>query len=215
MKYLPYKKIIIFLLVLLAFLSKGKSQSTIQLKFTPLGIHPFKEANSHIFENRIDANGIFIVEPCLILSYESFLYSDTFAWRGIFGFLSDAASKPAIIMHLGIKQRLFQIWRNSVSFCGGLNLYGRNVWTTIPGYVTDNTWKANGTWEYKPGFMVELEYALYLNDKFDFTLSFIYGHQPNTFTGTIGVKYWISSIIKNPKKCGSCPFQKTNKHWNP
>jgi len=210
-----FKKVflLIYLILCIAFFSF--TQSTIQLKFTPVGVHPFNEINSQLHENRIDANGNFVVEPCFILSYESFLYSDTFAWRGMFGFLSDAASKPAIIMHLGVKQRLVQIWRNSVSLCAGLNLYGRQLWRTIPGYVSDESWKVNGTWEYKPGFMAELEYALFLNDKNDLTLSLIYGHQPNTFTATIGYKYWFSSIIKNPPKCGTCPFQKTNKHWNP
>ncbi|MDD4217391.1 MAG: hypothetical protein PHZ24_08675 [Bacteroidales bacterium] len=191
------------------------SQSTLQLKLSVLGMHPFTETNSHLFENRIDANGIFITEPGLIFSFENFLRSDTFAWRGIFGFFSDAASKPAIFLHLGVKQRILQIWRNSFSICAGGNLYGRDVWGTIPGYITDHSWSANGDWEYKLGFMVELEYALFLNDKNDITLSVIYGHQPNTFTFSVGYKYWLSSIIKNPKKCGSCPFQKTSKHWTP
>ncbi|MDD3740559.1 MAG: hypothetical protein PHH30_04895 [Bacteroidales bacterium] len=191
------------------------AQSTLQLKFTPIGIHPFDEKNSHLFENRIDANGIFITEPCFILSYESFLRSDVFAIRGMVGFLSDAASKPAILIHLGAKQRLIQVWRNSLSIGIGGNIYGRECWDRIPHYETDNSWSENGKWEYKLGFMAEIEYALFLNDKNDLTLSILYGHQPNTFTFTIGYKYWISSIIKHPKKCGSCPFSKTSKHWNP
>lgn len=191
------------------------SQSTLQLKLSVLGIHPFNETNSHLFENRLDANGVFITEPGLIFSFENFLRSDTFAWRGMFGFFSDAASKPAIFLHLGVKQRIVQIWRNSFSVCAGANLYGRDLWSTIPEYATDNSWSANGDWEYKFGFMAELEYALFLNDNNDITLSIIYGHQPNTFTFSVGYKYWLSSIIKNPKKCGSCPFQKTSKHWTP
>ncbi|HNQ68952.1 MAG TPA: hypothetical protein PKN32_11270 [Bacteroidales bacterium] len=203
------------IIILLAFGSDSFAQSTLQLKFTPIGIHPFNEKNSHLFENRIDANGIFVTEPCFIFSFEKFLRSDTFAWRGMFGFLSDAASKPALFLHLGVKQRLIQVWRNSLSIGIGGNLYGRESWSTIPHYETDLSWAANGKWEYKVGFMAEIEYALFLNDKNDLTLSILYGHQPNTFTFTLGYKYWISSIIKHPKKCGSCPFSKTSKHWNP
>ncbi|MDD2636631.1 MAG: hypothetical protein PHW82_14150 [Bacteroidales bacterium] len=206
---------IIFASIFVLMSSFMMSQSTLQLKLSLLGLHPFDETNSHLFENRLDANGIFITEPGLIFSFENFLRSDTFAWRGMFGFFSDAASKPAIFLHLGVKQRLVQIWRNSFSICAGGNLYGRNLWGTIPGYITDNSWSANGDWEYKFGFMVELEYALFLNDKNDITLSVIYGHQPNTFTFSVGYKYWLSSIIKNPKRCGSCPFEKTSKHWTP
>lgn len=211
-----FKRISFFIIIILLSLKYNlNAQSTLQLKFTPIGIHPFNEKNSHLFENRIDANGIFVTEPCFIFSFENFLRSDTFAWRGMFGFLSDAASKPALFLHLGIKQRLVQVWRNSLSIGIGGNIYGRESWTTIPHYETDLSWAKNGKWEYKIGFMAEIEYALFLNDKNDLTLSILYGHQPNTFTFTIGYKYWISSIIKHPKKCGSCPFSKTSKHWNP
>jgi hypothetical protein len=206
---------ILFTALVVVFFGTAFSQSTIQLKFSPLGIHPFNETNSHLFENKIDENGIFVTEPCFILSYEAFLRSDTFAFRGMLGFLSDAASKPAFLLHLGFKQRLIQVWRNSLSVGLGGNLYGRDSWSTIYGYVPDNSWAANGDWEYKIGYMAEIEYALFLNDNNDITLSAIYGHQPKTFTFTIGYKYWFSSIIKHPKKCGSCPFEKTSKHWNP
>ena len=206
---------IFFFFLCLTFLVNVFSQSTIQLKFSPIGIHPFNETNKHLFDNKIDENAIFVTEPLFLLCYESYLREDSFAFRGMFGFLNDAAAKPAITLHLGLKQRLVQIWRNSFSVGAGFNLYGRGLWSTIPGYIQEKHWGANGTWEYKLGFMGELEYALFLNDKNDLTLSLLYGHQQNTFTVTIGYKYWISSIIKHPKKCGNCPFQKTSKHWNP
>jgi len=207
-------KIVLILLVVIGSTYAGMSQSTIQFKLAMLGVHPFDEKNSQLFENKIDANGVFITEPAIIVGYESFLLADVFAWRGMFGFVIDAASKPAIVLHLGVKQRLVQIWRNSISIGVGGNLYGRDSWSTIPGYVQDNSWNANGDWEYKWGIMAELEYALFLNDNNDITLSVLYGHQPNTFTFTVGYKYWFSSIIKHPRKCGSCPFQKEGK-WNP
>lgn len=210
-----YKKISPLLIVFAFVTTFASAQSTLQIKFAPIGIHPFNEKNSLLFENRIDANGIFITEPCFIFSFENFLRSDTFSWRAMFGFINDAASKPGILLHVGVKQRLFQVWRNSLSIGIGGNLYGRDSWTTIPLYVEDNSWSANGDWEYKVGFMAELEYALFINDRNDITLSALYGHQPNTFTFTIGYKHWLSSKIKHPKKCGSCPFEKAGKHWTP
>lgn len=208
-------KILLVLAFLISFSVFGYTQSTLQLKFSPVSIHPFSEINSHLFENKIDANGIFVTEPCFMLSYESFLRADTFAFRAMFGFLNDAVAKPAFFLHLGVKQRLFQVWRNSLSIGLGGNLYGHDSWSTIPNYEADASWVSNGDWDYKVGIMAELEYALFLNDKNDITLSVIYGHQPSSFAFTIGYKYWLSSIIKHPKKCGSCPFEKTNKHWNP
>ncbi len=208
-------KIFVIILAISTLPIAANAQATIQFKFAPIGIHPFNETNSQLFENRLDANGIFIAEPCFIFIYETYLRSDTFSARAMFGFLSDAASKPGIFFHLGVKQRLVQIWRNSLSIGIGGNLYGRSTWETIPNYINDNSWAANGDWEYKLGIMAELEYTLFINDKNDITLSTIYGHQPNAFTFTVGYRHWFSSIIKHPKKCGSCPFQKTNKHWNP
>lgn len=207
--------IIIGAVLLFCMGAQSVAQSTLQLKFAPIGVHPFQDPNSHLFENRIDANGIFITEPCFVLAYQSFLSGDTFSWRAMSGFVIDAASKPAMFLHLGVKQRVVQIWRNSISIGVGGNLYGRDSWTTIPGNVPDNSWSANGDWDYKFGFLAEIEYALFINDNNDITLSVIYGHQPNTFTFAVGYRYWFSSVIKHPKNCGNCPFQKTNKHWNP
>ncbi len=208
------KKISVLVLFLIVMGIGVFAQSTIQMKLSLMGVHPFEEKNSHLFENRIDENGIFILEPSLILAYESYLLSDVLSWRGMFGFISDAASKPGIFLHLGLKQRLVQIWRNSISIGVGGNLYGRDSWATIPDYNDDLSWSANGDWEYKWGLMAELEYSLFLNDNNDITLSVIYGHQPNTFTFSVGYRYWFSSVIKHPRKCGSCPFQKAG-HWNP
>lgn len=215
MKFLKLKILVLAVFLLFVGFNQTSAQSTLQLKFAPIGVHPFTETNSHLFENRIDANGMFIVEPCFILSFENYIRSDTFSWRGMLGVLSDAASKPGIFLHLGFKQRLIQIYTNSISIGFGGALYGHDSWTTIPGYISNDGWSANGDWDYKVGLMAELEYALFLNDNNDITLSVMYGHQPNAFTFSIGYKYWLSSVIKHPKKCGTCPFQKTNKHWNP
>ncbi len=208
------KKILLLSLFFSVFGMIASAQSTMQVKLSLLGVHPFQEKNSHLFENRLDQNGVFVLEPSIMLGYESFLLGDIFSWRGILGFTSDAASKPGLFLHIGVKQRLVQIWRNSISIAVGGNLYGRDSWSTIPGYNEDPSWSSNGDWEYKLGFMAELEYSLFLSDNNDLTLSVLYGHQPNTFTFSVGYRYWFSSVIKNPRKCGSCPFQKAGK-WNP
>lgn len=212
------KKFLLFLLFTLAVLLLVKpllSQTTIQGKFSLLGVHPFDSRNSHLYANTIDANGNFTVEPMIIVPIETFIRGDFLSWRFAPGILADAAGQPAFFMHLGLKRRIIQIWRNSVSLALGGNLYGREIWRNIPGYNLDDSWSQNGTWEYKLGVMAELEYAWYINDHNDFTMSVIYGHQEETFTFTIGYRYWFSNIIKNPPRCGHCPFDDTRQHWTP
>lgn len=208
-------KYITVILIILLFSQKLFSQTTIQLKLSGLGIHPFNSLNSHLYDNTLDENGIFSVEPMIIVPIETFIRGDFLSWRFAPGLLVDAVGNPAFFIHLGLKRRIVQVWRNSFSLAVGGNLYGREIWSRYTGYITDDSWAQNGTWEYKLGIMAEIEYAFYLNDHNDFTMSVIYGHQPETFTFTLGYRYWFSNIIKNPPKCGNCPFEKTNKHWKP
>ncbi len=208
--------VIVFIIVALVFVSNNsKAQSTFQIKFIPLSIHPFNEPNSILFENKIDENGIFVIEPSLLLYYENYIIGDAFSWRGMFGLLVDAVSKPGYTAHIGIKQRLFQVWQNSLSIGLGGNIYGRERWGTIRDYIPDNTWTVNGDWEHKFGIMAELEYSSRFGDRSEFTLSLSYGHQPNVFALAFGYKFWISSEIRKPRKCGSCPFQNSGKSWKP
>lgn len=208
------KKTAIVLLVI-GLVSNIYAQTTLNFKIAPFSIHPFNEKNSHIFENKIDANGIFVSEPCLILGSETFLREDVFSLRFMLGGLSDAASKPAMFFHTGLKLRFFQVWRSSFAFGLGGNIYGRELWSNIDGYVKESGWSPNGNWEYKLGIMAEFEYVLLLAQRHDLTFSLIYGHQPREFTLTVGYRFWLSTTLKNPKPCGSCPFgKKSKKKWH-
>lgn len=193
---------------------KVNAQTTVQLKISPVGFHFFKENNRLNFENRIDANSTFVLEPCVIAGVESYFVSDILCFRANFGGLSDAVSKPSLFLQLGLKVRIFQLYRNSLSFGAGLMLYGHECWNTINNYVPESGWKANGSWEYGVGYLADLEYALFINDRNDLLFNITYGYQKRTFNITIGYRFWISSVIKHPIKCGSCPFSKSNKHWN-
>ncbi|MDR2011128.1 MAG: hypothetical protein LBQ22_11685 [Bacteroidales bacterium] len=202
------KILIISSLILFQVANVLHSQTILIAKFSPVGIHPFNEKNSHIFENKFDSNGIFVTEPCLILGGETLLREDVFSIRYLLGGMSDAASKPAFFIHAGVKYKFVQIWRSSFAIGAGINLYGRERWSTIDGYIAESGWKQNGDWEYKIGPMAELEYLLLLGERHDLTFSILYGHQPRTFSLTIGYRFWLSTEIKNLKGCGSCPFAK-------
>ena len=208
-----YTSLIVIVLATMLTPSKMLGQTTLQLKLSPVGFHFFKEPNKDIYENRIDANATFVLEPCAIFGVETYLVSDILCFRGNFGGLCDAMSKPGLFIQAGLKVRIFQIYRNSLSFGAGLMLYGHECWNTAPNYQYVGGWKQNGSWEYSAGFLADLEYALFLNDKSDLMFNITYGYQKKTFNFTIGYRYWLSSIIKHPIKCGSCPFTKTNNSW--
>jgi hypothetical protein len=149
----------------------------------------------------------------VIFGVETYLVSDILCFRAHFGGLSDAISKPGLFLQAGLKVRMFQVYRNSLSFGAGLMGYGHECWNTVPNYQEERGWKQNGSWEYSVGFLADLEYAIFLNDKSDLMFNITYGYQKKTFNFTIGYRYWLSSIIKHPIKCGSCPFTKTNNSW--
>lgn len=202
-------KYLIFFLAIILSGGVSFSQTTIQGKFSLIGIHPFDDPNKPLYDNTLDANRNFTVEPMLMVPIETFIRGDFFSWRIAPGLLVDAVGNPAFTIHLGLKHRVLQLFRNSISIAAGGNLYGREVWSRFHDAHVDGTWTQNGMWEFKLGFMVEMEYAFYLNEKNDLTLSAIYGHQEETFTFTVGYRYWFSNIIKNPPRCSTCPFEKT------
>ncbi len=204
--------LIAFLLMTMS--QKSFSQTTLQLKLSPIGMHFFNEPNRHNFENKIDANGNFVLEPCVNFGVETYFVSDILCFRANFGGLSDAVSKPALFLQLGLKVRLFQVYRNSLSIGLGLMTYGHECWNTISNYEYQKGWVQNGSWEYSLGYLADLEYAIFLNDKSDIMFNLSYGYQKKTFNISVGYRYWLSSVIKHPIKCGSCPFTKKSKHWN-
>ena len=213
-KRISYCIVLVATAIILACTSgKVLGQTTLQLKLSPIGMHFFNEPNKTNFENKLDASATFVLEPCVILGFETYVVSDILCVRGHFGGLSDAISKPGLFLQIGLKVRLFQVYRNSLSFGAGFMGYGHECWGTVPNYEQESGWWQNGKWEYSVGFLADLEYAIFLNDKSDLMFNITYGYQKKTFNFTIGYRYWLSSIIKHPIKCGSCPFTKTNNKW--
>ncbi len=209
-----YCIVLVITAIMLVFVTnRSCAQTTLQLKISPIGFHFFNEPNKKLYENKIDSNATFVLEPCVILGVETYLVSDILCFRANFGGLSDAISKPGLFLQAGLKVRMFQIYRNSLSFGAGIMGYGHECWGTVPNYQDERGWAKNGSWEYSVGFLADLEYAIFLNDKSDIMFNITYGYQKKTFNFTIGYRYWLSSIIKHPIKCGSCPFTKTNNKW--
>lgn len=203
---LSAKITIIIILLLLIINTKLTSQTALSLKFAPVSFHPFKENNKKFFENKIDANALFVIEPCVILSSETFIYSDELNVRFMLGGMSDAVSHAALFFQAGLKYRLFQTYRSGFSIGAGVVFYGRESRLEDNGFYPEKFWGRNGTWEYSIGGLGEIEYNFMLSEKHDLLLSLMYGTEIKIFTIAVGYRFWLSTVIKNPKKCGSCPF---------
>ena len=205
----------IFLLLLLVCMGNIQisAQTLIHPKISFMGIHPFDEINSNLFDNRIDANSVFVIEPAVMVSIETMISGENFSWRIMPGFMSDAAAKPAFFVHLGLKLKLFNTWRHSFHVAAGGAILGRRLWSDIPGYIYESGYSQNGTWEYRLEPFGELEYNIFINKKSDITFSGIYGYQHHAFTFTVGYRFWLSTRIKHPRNCGSCPFKDSDKNY--
>lgn len=201
-------KIVIFC-TLLAGTNNLIAQTLIHPKVAIVGLHPFDSRNKPtLHENKIDANGNWVVEPNIMVSIESYIRDVKFSWRFMPGFYTDALSQPAMFFHAGLKLRVFQIWRSSVDIAAGPSYNFRKSYQKIPNYLKEGPYNENGEWENHFGLLAEIEYKYYISSKLDFTTSIMYGHEWNTFTLTAGLRFWLSTYIKHPSKCGGCPFDK-------
>lgn len=209
-------KITIFMLVFTGITNNIKSQTALSLKFSPISLHPFKEQNKVFFENKIDSNASFVVTPCVILSSETFIYSDELNVRFMLGGMSDAVSHAAMFFQAGLKYRFLQVYKSGFSIGAGVVFYGRECRLEENGFFPEKFWHKNGSWEYSIGGLGEFEYNLMLGDKHDLLFSLVYGFEPKSFTATVGYRFWLSTTIKHRKKCGSCPFGNSSKgkKWN-
>jgi hypothetical protein len=206
------KQIRIYLLFALIVVGYNlQSQTLLHPKIAPIGFHPFESPNQpRLYENKIDFNGKWVVEPNIMLSVETYLRGTKLSWRVMPGFYTDALSQPAMFIHVGLKYSFLQIWRSSFDIAAGPTLNFREDWNKVPGYTPEGNYNLNGNWENKLDILAELEYKFFLSDRIDITASALYGHSYNTFTFTFGIRYWTSTTIKHPIDCGSCPFDKTS-----
>ncbi|MGM0651124.1 MAG: hypothetical protein ACQES1_11550 [Bacteroidota bacterium] len=182
------------------------AQTLLHPKGSFLGFHPLDTQNRDLFENALDANAQWVVEPNVMLSVETYLRGTQLSWRFMPGFYVDAAAQPAMFFHVGIKYRFLQILRSSFDIAVGPTYNFREDWHKVPGYKPEGSFNLNGNWENKFYLLGELEYKFFLSDHFDITTSVMYGHEWETFTFTLGVRYWLTTVIKHPINCSSCPF---------
>jgi len=190
-----------------------QAQTMIHPKFGGLGYHPFETPNRVLYENALDANQQWVVEPAVMVSVETYLRGTQLSWRFMPGFYVDGAARPAMFFHAGLKFRFLQIFRSSFDIAAGPTYNFRQDWHQYDNYTEEGDWNLNGNWENQFNLLGELEYKFFLSEELDITASVLYGHQYETFTFTFGLRYWLSTTIKHPIDCSTCPFDDI--HSNP
>lgn len=207
------KKIWLLILGLFFYISSF-SQSTVALEIMTIGVHPYAKPNLLVYENALDKDGLFCAEPGLILSYETFVWQNTTSFQFSQSIYADAAGQMAGFTEIAFKKLFFHKWRSSFYLAVGPSMTYRKSWERLDYYVSEGDYVNYGTWQVKPWVIAKLEYDLFIGNHSDISFGFIYGHEYNTFTASLGYRYWISSKVKHAKGC-NChdKYKKRFKDW--
>ena len=209
---------IFFIVLLLSICLKGKTQSTFSLEALTLAVHPFEKQNIALFENSLDADGTFSMEPGLVVSYETFVRDNWASFQFTTSIFSDAAGQMAGFTDISFRIMFYHKWRSSLYLGAGPGLSYRNSWSRLPYgdivYTPERKFWVDGNWEIYPTIIGKLEYDFFLGSRSDISLGIYYGHSFQTTSLSLGYRYWISSKVKHTKKC-DCKdkYRKKFKDW--
>ncbi len=202
----------IFFIILVSSNIHAFAQSAIGIDIFGIGHHPFGNKNYRIYENSVSDYGTWVIEPGLIFSYQKFIILTHTSLQFSQGLYSDAAAQFAGFSALYLKRKFFHKYKHSFSLAvGGAYLF-RDKWSDISGYIQDYDFNSGNRYEYKYGLTAELKYYFYVSNKSDIDIAVLYGHQFETFTFSIGYRYWINTHVnfkdKDCKSCGDKKFRR-------
>jgi hypothetical protein len=178
-----------------------------------LGIHPFEKKYLAQFENKVDENGNVSLEPGFILSYQWFTSETKTGFVLSQSLFTDPAGLGSGYTGLSFQKKFYHRWKNSWYISVGPVVKYRESWEDRLNIV-ESGWYKDGSWEFKIGLLAKVEYNFFFGKRSDLVVSFMYGHQRETFTFALGYKLWLSTKIKHPKDC-DCgnKYQKKFKDW--
>lgn len=166
------------------------AQNSIGLKFFGLSIHPKGEKeNAFLMPNKLDKNGVFVMNFGGVVSYEYFIFKDIVSVKAIQSLYSDCAARLGGFSHIGVRATIFK--KGKHTFSGGIGptiIYRRN-WLDLDGYVNKNRFKGNKNSKWQHLFLWyggEFEYKYSINEKFDISGSFVPGY-PDLMSLSLGM----------------------------
>lgn len=202
---LPFITSLFCIGIIACFSKKAGSQSTFSIDVLTVGVHAFGNPNLPLYENALDENGTFCAEPGLNVSYEFFIHENTTSFQISQCIFADAAGQMAGFTGLTFRRMFFHKWRSSfyLGVCPALTY--RNSWDRLTygsvTYTPETEYTKNGNWEIRPSVIGRLEYDIYIGNHSDLNFGIFYGHSFKTFAASLGYRYWISTKVKNSRKC--------------
>ena len=160
------KRNFILTIALLLYSLIAYSQSTLILRATTIGYHPFYDANRLLYnENKIDENANFIIEPGIIFGIEKYIKGNSLSLQLLTGMYSDAAAMQAGFTGLSFRKMLYHKYKHHLSASVGAALLYRKDWRNFSEYKAIEAFNLNGKWENKFSVTSELNYNFYLTKK--------------------------------------------------
>lgn len=194
---------ILFIIVLINF--KTFSQSNFSIRLSGLNYCFTKYSIQNYFKNGLNKNNSLVLEPGLILTYDSYITGDYFSFRIKQGLYLDKINMKSGFTSIGLRRKIFSNFEHSLNLAVGPCINYRESWINIPNYGNEDNFNYSGNTEYK--FLIinaELEYNYSISPKSDISFSINY-NQPYTIGFSAGLRYWFNKKVRNKKKCISCP----------
>ncbi len=168
------------------------AQNNIGVKFFGLSIHPeLDKRNAVVMTNKLDKNGVFVLNFGGELMYEHFVYKDKYSIKMVQALYSDCASKFGGFAHLGFRGKIFKKGKHSLYGGIGPTFVFRRNWLENPKYIDQGLYKGGKGKKYQSFFLWyggEFEYKYKINKKIDFAISLIPGY-PDLISLSFGVSY--------------------------
>lgn len=186
----------ITLIWFVSFFEKAIGQDNLGIKYFGLSIHPKGEKqNSFLMPNKLDKNAYFVINFGGEMMYEKFVYKDIVSVKIIQALYADCAEKLGGFSHIGVRAKIFKTGKHSLFGGIGPTLVYRKNWQKMNGYINPNRFKGdvNDKWQYLfLWYGGEFEYKYCINDKIDFSASFIPGY-PDLMSLSVGVNLKLKS----------------------
>ncbi len=200
------KKITTIILLIVSTII-ATSQSSIEAKLMFISFHPIKslrQADTKIYENKVDENANFIRSPGIMLSYQKYIYLTRLSFQISQGFFSDAISNFAGVSSLFLKYKFYHKYKISFSLGAGPNFLFREDWHKSYRYIDNDGYILNGEYQTKWTLGTELSLYYFLNKRSDISISLLYGHEYGAFALNFGYKYWLQTNVNFKDDCTNC-----------
>ncbi|CAN5913168.1 hypothetical protein BH24BAC1_BH24BAC1_03160 [soil metagenome] len=154
----------------------AQQRQALTVKAFGLSYHLKPARNPDLFPNRLDKQGLAVLNYGLLTGYDRYVYREVLHVRVQQGLYADCTASFAGFWHLGWRARLLQAGRHTLNGGIGPTLVFRRDWNRIPGYEDDGYFRQGRGWQYKfYWYAGELEYNFRVNQKSEFSLTLVPG----------------------------------------